>query len=89
MWHTAVSKHSTTFMYCKGSGTWLQEGRTSKNNRVDKSNFAVPCKEMERLKNSMHASTPPDTTAKMWKLTTVAGRVLQALQLRLCGHSQK
>ena len=55
MWHTAVSRHITTFMYCKGeqaqqwSGTRLQEKRTLRNNRGNNSNFDIPCKELAYL----------------------------------------
>ena len=54
------------------------------------SNFAMPCKKLEYLTRTvMHAFTPPDTPAKGGKLvTTVAGRVLPALQLQHYGHSK-
>ena len=57
-------------------------------NRGHNSNFAMPCKEAAYLTRTvMHALIPPDTPEKRGKPTTVAGRVLPALQLHSDGNS--
>ena len=72
------------------SNTQLQEGTTLRNNSDNNSNFAMPCKELAYpIRTVTHAFTPPDTPAKGGKLTTVAGRVLQSLQLFHYGQAQK
>jgi hypothetical protein len=56
--------------------TQLQEGRKLRTNRGHKSNFDIPCKEAAYLTRTViYTLTPPNTTGKRGKLTTVTGRV--------------
>ena len=66
----------------EGNNIEEQQGRQLK--------LSMLCKELAYpIRTFTHAFTPPDMPARRGELTTVVGRVLQALHLRHCGKAQE